>query len=245
MAHNIVRRRGRDLNREWRIGAMHALYREDGTWYHQLREFPGALIDAKGYILFANEQDYRHCSFLQIGKEIGVPGGISKIPGYRRMLSTVGEPLTTKPLAPLRLGIKDDQDLAVLSKGRTVQMQRLHNAMTNGLLRIVGARRVVYEGNRQEAMFDVLIQDYQTQKRDLLIEVKSSTNVADVRLAIGQLLDYRRFVNRPDATDLAVLLPEEPNAHVRELLKTCDILLLWFEDKETLSRIRGALEGTL
>jgi hypothetical protein len=94
-------------------------------------------------------------------------------------------------------------------------------------------------------MFNVLIQGYQTQGRDLLIEVKSSTNVADVRLAIGQLLDYRRFVNRPSATDLAVLLPEEPSAHVRELLKACDILLLWFEDKETLSRIRGALEGTL
>jgi hypothetical protein len=48
MAHNIGRRRGRDLNQEWRIGAKHSLYREDGTWYHQLREFPGALIDAKG-----------------------------------------------------------------------------------------------------------------------------------------------------------------------------------------------------
>jgi hypothetical protein len=82
-------------------------------------------------------------------------------------------------------------------------------------------------------------------KRDLLIEVKSSTNIADVRLAVGQLLDYRRFVDRPNATDLAVLLPEEPNAHVRELLKACDILLLWFDDKVTLSRIRGPLEGIL
>src|SRR6266446_3817438 len=135
MAHNIVRRRGRDLNQEWRIEARHALYREDGTWYHKLREFPGALIDAKGYILFANEQDYRRCSFLQIGKQIGVPGGISKIPGYKRILTSVGEPLTTKSVASLRLGFKDDQDLAAaLSKARTVQMQRLHNAMTNGLL---------------------------------------------------------------------------------------------------------------
>jgi hypothetical protein len=73
-----------------------------------------------------------------------VPGGISKIPGYKRMPSTAAELLTTKPVTPLRLGIKDDQDLAVLSKGRAVQMQRLHNGMTNGLLRIVGARKVVY-----------------------------------------------------------------------------------------------------
>ena len=94
-------------------------------------------------------------------------------------------------------------------------------------------------------MFDALIQDYKGQERHLLIEVKSSTNIADVRLAVGQLLDYRRFVNKPDTTDLAVLLPEEPNAHVCELLKACDILLLWFEAKETLSRIRAALEGIL
>ena len=245
MAHDIVRRQGRTLNQEWHIGAKHALYREDGTWYHRLREFPGALIDAKGYILFANEQDYRRCSFLQIGKQIGVPGGISKIPGYKRILSSVGEPLTTKPVASVRLDIKDDQDLAFLSKARTVQMQRLHNAMTNGLLRIVGGRKLVYAGNRQEAMFDALIQDYEGQERDLLIEVKSSTNIADVRLAVGQLLDYRRFVNRPDATDLAVLLPEEPNAHVRELLKAYDILLLWFEGKKTLSGIHGVPEGIL
>ena len=143
------------------------------------------------------------------------------------------------------MDIKDDQDLAFLSKARSVQMQRLHNAMTNGLLRILGARKVVYAGNRQEAMFDALIQDYEGQERDLLIEVKSSTNIADVRLAVGQLLDYRRFVNRPDATDLAVLLPEEPNTHVRELLKAYDILLLWFEGKKTFSRIHGVLEGIL
>jgi hypothetical protein len=165
MAHNILRRRGRDLNREWLIGAKHALYREDGTWYHRLRQFPGALIDAKGYILFATEDDYRRCSLLQIGKQIGVPKGISKIPGYKRMLSAVGEPLTTKPGASLRLGIKDDQDLAFLSKARSVQMRRLHNSMTTALLRILGARKVVYAGNRQEAMFDALIQDYEGHEK--------------------------------------------------------------------------------
>jgi hypothetical protein len=148
-----------------------------------------------------------------------VPSGISKIPGYKRMLSTIGEPLATKPVASLRLGIKDDQDLVFLSKARTIQMRRLHNSMTTALLHIVGAGKVVYAGNRQEAMFDALILNYEGHERDLLIEVKSSTNIADVRLAVGQLVDYRRFVNRPAATDLAILLPEEPNAHVRELLK--------------------------
>lgn len=282
-----TKRRGRSFNKEWGIGAKHALYRANGTWYHRLTAFPGALIDAHGYILFATEQDYVQCQGLHIGKQIGVPHGIARIPGYKwvqpaadipgaqeeleqlqaseqlmsqvpdvnllsstaragrpkRKRSIVGEPLRPKPPAPRHLDIKDEKDLAVLSVARTLQMQRLHNAMTNALLYTVGGRKAVFEGNRQEAMFDALILDYKGPKKDLLIEVKSSTNIADVRLAIGQLLDYRRFVNRPDATDLAVLLPEEPDAHVCELLRTCDILLLWFEDKATLSRIQGALEG--
>jgi hypothetical protein len=44
------RQRGRGLNQECGIGAKHALYRANGTWYHQLTAFPGALVDAHGYI---------------------------------------------------------------------------------------------------------------------------------------------------------------------------------------------------
>lgn len=85
MADLSTRRRGRDLNQEWGIGARHALYRENGTWYHQLTAFPGALIDADGYILFATKQEYLQCPLLQRGKEIVVPGGIAQIPGYVRV----------------------------------------------------------------------------------------------------------------------------------------------------------------
>jgi Protein of unknown function DUF262 len=73
---------GKQLNEEWSVGANHALYREDGTWYHNLTSFPGALFDANGYILFENEDEYRNCESLQIGKQLSVPDGISSIPGY-------------------------------------------------------------------------------------------------------------------------------------------------------------------
>ncbi len=85
MADLSTRGRGRVLNRVWGIGAKHALYRKNGTWYHLLTGFPGALIDAHGYILFATEQEYLQCPSLQIGKEIGVPGGIAQIDGYIRV----------------------------------------------------------------------------------------------------------------------------------------------------------------
>ncbi|MGB7748280.1 MAG: hypothetical protein WBN75_13450 [Verrucomicrobiia bacterium] len=73
---------GAKLNEEWRIGASHALYRKTGDWYVLLNKFPGALCDKNGYILFKSKSDYHSCPHLKIGKEISVPLGISKIPGY-------------------------------------------------------------------------------------------------------------------------------------------------------------------
>lgn len=73
---------------EWAVGAQHALYREDGTWYHNLTLFPGALFDAHGYLLFQTEQDYKRCRGAIFGKEknwINVPTGISTLPGYVRV----------------------------------------------------------------------------------------------------------------------------------------------------------------
>ena len=75
---------GRQLNQEWGVGAQHALYREDGKWYHRLGRFPAALFDARGFVRFENEHEYAHCPGLQIGKELHVPAGISSLPSYVR-----------------------------------------------------------------------------------------------------------------------------------------------------------------
>jgi 5-methylcytosine-specific restriction enzyme A len=75
---------GKILNEAWQVGAKHALYREDGKWYHQLRDFPGALFDRNGYILFATEDEYEKCPHVQIQQDVHIPNGISSIPGYVR-----------------------------------------------------------------------------------------------------------------------------------------------------------------
>jgi 5-methylcytosine-specific restriction protein A len=75
---------GSKLNRKWGVKAQHALYREDGRWYHVLKHFPGALFDAHGYIVFQTEHEFRNSSYLSIGDEVNIshPNGISAIPGY-------------------------------------------------------------------------------------------------------------------------------------------------------------------
>jgi 5-methylcytosine-specific restriction protein A len=72
----------KEINKEWGINARHALYRATGNWYHHLLDFPGALIDENGYVLFETAEAYRTCTYLQLGKEVSVPKGISAIPEY-------------------------------------------------------------------------------------------------------------------------------------------------------------------
>ncbi len=76
---------GQALNREWNVGAAHALYHKDGNWYHLLGRFPGAYFDPHGYVLFRTEEEYRNCGYLEIGEHVHVRGEISNIPGYNKV----------------------------------------------------------------------------------------------------------------------------------------------------------------
>ena len=75
---------GKFLSGLWSIDAKHALYSHDGTWYHQLTRFPGALCDSEGFILFPTKEAFQDCAFLRIHQDVGCRGGISQIPGYVR-----------------------------------------------------------------------------------------------------------------------------------------------------------------
>lgn len=75
---------GKFLKDLWGIPAKHVLYSYDGSWYHQLVTFPGALCDSEGYVLFPTERDFHNSPFLRIKQDVGCPGGIRVIPGYVR-----------------------------------------------------------------------------------------------------------------------------------------------------------------
>jgi hypothetical protein len=77
---------GKQLNFLWGVGARHSLYREDGKWYHQLREFPWALFDAHGYVVFGTREDYLDYSpYLHPKQHLHVSRGISAMPNYVRV----------------------------------------------------------------------------------------------------------------------------------------------------------------
>ena len=84
---NPVRLTGKILSQRWNVDVRHALYHRDGTFYENLKRFPGALFDPRGYIVFRTENDYRNSPYLNIGpKKLNVQPGIASIPGYKRMV---------------------------------------------------------------------------------------------------------------------------------------------------------------
>jgi hypothetical protein len=61
----------------------------------------------------------------------------------------------------------------------------------------------------------------------LLIEAKGIVAREALRMAIGQLTDYRRFA--PKGTRLGVLLPERPRADLLDLLESAGVHAIWPE----------------
>jgi 5-methylcytosine-specific restriction protein A len=79
-------RPGARINQLLNLELAHALYFKDGHWYHRLKYFPGALIDANGYLRFENESDYQACQAIRtspFNDNLTIPNGIASIPGYR------------------------------------------------------------------------------------------------------------------------------------------------------------------
>ncbi len=84
-----------------------------------------------------------------------------------------------------------------------------------------------------------LVCDAFVPELSLLVEAKAHDNRNSIRLAIGQLMDYRRFVG--DAA-LAILLPHEPAPDHRDLLQSVGLAWIW-PDRQ--GRFRDSLTGEL
>lgn len=122
---------------------------------------------------------------------------------------------------------KDGSDLEFLKAAQTVTMRRKHNEMTESLRMLLPD---VKQGMGKESMYDALIKNYDGAHRDLLVEVKSSTELAHVRMAVGQLFSYWHAKCPSKEQDLAVLLPAKPKPNIIGFLQWMNIGLLWLSD---------------
>jgi len=152
-----------------------------------------------------------------------IRSGFSEIANPRKKAFKLAVP----PTKERDLEQKDDGDYEILRKVSGTKGRRKHNALTNLLLEIYTG---VVEVSDTQCKFDALVKDY-FEDGDLLIEVKSSIEIAEVRMAIGQLYDYHRQLPKNERITMAVLLPKEPGSNVKGLLEYAEIGLLYFEGK--------------
>lgn len=91
-------------------------------------------------------------------------------------------------------------------------------------------RRLGHQISRQrivpEAEARPLFTDLYDATTGTLVEAKGTVERGAIRMAIGQLADYKRFVAGGKPKHLAILLPREPRPDLRELLKRQGIELI-------------------
>lgn len=124
----------------------------------------------------------------------------------------------------------DTSEREYLRKAATIRYRQRHNKMMERLKQILTRFRLT-QGTNPDCRWDLLVERYEQTGRDLLLELKPDPEKAAVRIAIGQLFDYRRFVNHPAVTDVAVLTIGAPNKLYRQLLIELNVSCIWFKDE--------------
>ncbi|MFC0036803.1 hypothetical protein [Actinomadura rayongensis] len=77
-----------------------------------------------------------------------------------------------------------------------------------------------------KGLSSTLLTDLYDVTAHVLFEAKGTSSRKDIRMAVGQLMDYRRHVH-PIDPKLAVLLPDEPHEDLRDLLESVGIALVY------------------
>ncbi|HWX55526.1 MAG TPA: hypothetical protein VN176_13125 [Verrucomicrobiae bacterium] len=123
----------------------------------------------------------------------------------------------------------DEAERIAVISSKTIHYRDRHDRMTNALRLILPAQRIV-AGTAPNCRFDINVIGYDG-KRDLLIEAKPDPDSGSIRIAVGQLLDYRRFLPHRAGTDLAFLTITRPDQSYVEFLQDLQITVLWFQDE--------------
>lgn len=129
------------------------------------------------------------------------------------------------------LPVKDASDIKIITHEATTVKSRIHNDLTNNLREILRGFTLT-EGVNDVCQYDVIVERYDPKGNNLLIEVKSTTECAVIRMAVGQLFHYSFTLDSKKEPHLAILLPERPSQDIESFLERMKIGLLWFVDNQ-------------
>lgn len=181
---------------------------------------PGALEMPKGMARYSALDRSVFEEFYELGDPLR-----EEALAIRTQASPIKEPATrpTVESRPIEESLTESFDAAPTSGGirtrREAALVQRYAAWMGRHGTKVERQRYAVRGEARPLVCDVFVPEL-----SLLIEAKAHDNRNSVRLAIGQLMDYRRFVERPR---LAVLLPHEPATDHQALLRSVGVAWIW------------------
>lgn len=115
----------------------------------------------------------------------------------------------------------------VVSSAAVAKAERRESRLVSDYATFLRARGDAVYRNKIRLPEDAgtLYSDLYNQTRGQLVEAKAGSDRASIRMAIGQLADYARFIHPWPSR--AVLMEEKPRADLLELLETQQIGAIW------------------
>jgi hypothetical protein len=139
------------------------------------------------------------------------------------------QPAGRAKVTPLPIEQGDVEGYDVTSKSETRRAHRKERRLVADYVEYLGDPGEIVHRHKIDApgAAGPLYSDIFHKRRRQLIEAKASTSRGDIRMAIGQLADYARFIEPP--LDRAILLPAKPSQDLVELLNRQGISAIWRE----------------
>ncbi len=134
----------------------------------------------------------------------------------------------------------DVEGYNVTTKAETKQAHRKERGLVADYIKFLGEPDEIIRRHKIDAPDTAgpLYSDIFHTGRRQLIEAKADSSRGSVRMAIGQLADYARFIDPP--LDCAILLPAKPSRDLMELLSRQGVNAIWREGPRFRDNAGGA-----
>ena len=193
---------------------------------HKLMGISSLSLSEKAHDLLElmTENKIKDSLFLDVYNKKAVKQKITKIRKENKKIS--------KELLP-----KDDADIKYILTEKRRIVVRNHRRLEKRLILYCKKRNIrIEEGLYSKLKYDALLKNYKNH-RDLLIEIKGSNKIVEIRLALGQILDYG-FDFKNKKTDLAIFFPQKPTAKYIKLARELNINVLWLKGNNIFGTIK-------
>lgn len=210
-------------------------HREEGR---ALRLFVGARgeVQYRGQLEIDSEKPFYHAPAPQRASSLARKVIIFRLRGVDfEAVAGKDKDVPTDPVAEVPIENKNTESVLIHPKAEVYAATRLEQRLVHAYRDYIekSGRHIVRQRMHPGGDTKPLFTDAYEKARNNLIEAKGSVTREAIRMAIGQLADYSRFI-KPKPS-LAVLLPIRPPSDLEELLLSQGIRAVWQDEKNQFS----------